>query len=124
MKHCPGHGRRPTDPVRYPSSGTLLVCDGIGQRTPAAAGRSCLADYGVELPDVPPLPRSLDGPRVVVVTDVVHRVGRWHAVNDCQAGQGRAGPALAAAAGHLNPLDRCPPLQLTHRVAGVGTVKG
>lgn len=53
--------------------------------------------------DVAPLPWNLDRPRVVVLPDVLHGVGRRDTVEDCQAGQRRTCPAVATAAGHLDP---------------------
>lgn len=66
-------------------------------------------------------PRSLNRPTVVVAADVLHGVGSGKAVENGQAGQRRAGPPLAAAAGHLDPASRR--LRRGSRPAGGSSVR-
>ena len=58
----------------------------------------------VEPGDVPPLPRRLHGPSVVVPSDVGDRLARGYAVDHGQAGQCRARATTATVAGQLDPL--------------------
>jgi hypothetical protein len=73
---------------------------------------------------VPPLPRSLYRPRVVVPAHEAHCVTPWDAVEDSQAGQRCARPALAAAARDLYPLRLRTLPELEKRIAGIGRVIG
>jgi hypothetical protein len=79
---------------------------------------------GLESADEPPLPGRFHRVRVVVLPDVGHRVPRRHAVQDRNAGQGRAGPAAAALAGDLHSLGSCAPPRLPERLFGIAAIRG
>jgi len=62
----------------------------------------------LEVLDVAALTGSLDGPLVIVLSDVGDGILGCDAVEDRRTGERGAGPAPAAGAGHLDPLLRGP----------------
>ena len=68
------------------------------------------------------MPWSLDCPGAVVLADVSHGVSSGKAVENDQAGKRRSSAPLAAAAGHLNPLNLRTSPQVKQRISGIGAV--
>ncbi len=94
----PGRGRTPRDGRHRPAASVSRPGRGRAGPVPRTRGPA---------PYVAVLPRSLDRRFEVVGAHVADRARRWHAVQHREAGQRRAGTALAAGAGDLDAFADC-----------------
>lgn len=109
-------------PATLPSVAHPRSAESHDRQQRVRSRRLVARQHTAEPPDEPPLPRSLHRTRRVVLPDVGHRLAAGHTVENCQAGQRRAGAAVASRAADLDPFSVAAQPCLTQSALGERTV--